>query len=598
MKYLLIPLFFTIFSTYSQEEMLYDIKTDPMNTFSQMMEALELTPPADITCNDLAKINFKKRSKFKNKPTNTCNWKKLCRVYEKNKGGLTLYQNSKGEKVMSLKSDEIRKEIFNCAAILKIPEPEMSVVDMNSHNTYIAKVQGFIIADIMNDSMSDDAIVQKARRYAPEIPVEEFKKLVKNQRSWLSYERELINQKRKEFLALPKSERKQFISNKLFLLELMPLPLEIMEELNDEYDRNEQRTINIFKDVKKDLIEIVEKSYDKKNPSYEVVLERLKTIRYEKKNFIEFLGTTDCLSPNASYMPNRHSIKICPQLMNSPTEMIATVVAHELAHSIDPCSLVAPLLSAKVKDIESYDNRDYGGDLKDDDTAYFLDVDLYHHYGGNNRLGFKPNMSPGFTASESIFKDEIQCLEKYGTTNIRTNPKHYVKAYLNEGHRYLEKQATEMMTPFVMDELKISKKKLDDPRSFELLRHCTIMQDYHAEGGEVFSDLLASKVLAKRMKEVPLAQRREKTFEGISFFTSAACDDLEFAKTNQALPKACEVKFNKVEKSLWQKIESVFYDTNESPHQSHECRVKDMFMKNPDIASSFGCAPSGEYCGN
>jgi hypothetical protein len=49
-----------------------------------------------------------------------------------------------------------------------------------------------------------------------------------------------------------------------------------------------------------------------------------------------------CLSPNAFYDPSKHALMICPAALSSFGKSVASLIfifGHELAHSIDPCSL-------------------------------------------------------------------------------------------------------------------------------------------------------------------------------------------------------------------------------------------------------------------
>lgn len=50
------------------------------------------------------------------------------------------------------------------------------------------------------------------------------------------------------------------------------------------------------------------------------------------------------LQPNAYYAPVLHSFSICPGLMGWPKSAITRIIAHEMAHAIDPCVQTFPLL--------------------------------------------------------------------------------------------------------------------------------------------------------------------------------------------------------------------------------------------------------------
>lgn len=85
------------------------------------------------------------------------------------------------------------------------------------------------------------------------------------------------------------------------------------------------------------------------SPEIAGIVQRLRTVRIQLADRVE----ADCLSrgdpgiPYAVYAPGIHTITVCPGMIKSPTEAIASAVAHELGHAVSPCAMKDALIEFK-----------------------------------------------------------------------------------------------------------------------------------------------------------------------------------------------------------------------------------------------------------
>lgn len=124
-----------------------------------------------------------------------------------------------------------------------------------------------------------------------------------------------------------------------FDVQLSALEKELQKQKDSttqEWKNLNQRSLEIFTQTRALYQEYLEKLI-KKNPSsnsvkiFKQFKERVRTVRLNKSRY--------CNSFNSTYNFVSHSIDTCNELLTYPRTTLITIYAHELTHSIDPCSL-------------------------------------------------------------------------------------------------------------------------------------------------------------------------------------------------------------------------------------------------------------------
>jgi hypothetical protein len=133
--------------------------------------------------------------------------------------------------------------------------------------------------------------------------------------------------------------------------------------------------------------------------------------------------------PNMSYVPESHSIAICPAATNMHPEYILRTLAHEIGHVLHPCRMALPLVQtipigpAQESCFESsYGDRDELAALQRrmDDSRFKLEPDLDRVSKLESCDIVKRLKNHSYSGSPGVFRALQACLDKtYGA--VREN---------------------------------------------------------------------------------------------------------------------------------------------------------------------------------
>lgn len=104
----------------------------------------------------------------------------------------------------------------------------------------------------------------------------------------------------------------------------------------------ESRVESLFRETQSEVLKVVEKKRATLSAEeFENLVARLKSVRLATGNDpgMKSIAKDACSRPNAIYMNSRHALFVCPSLMNFPDMTLQKIIAHELGHVIDPCTL-------------------------------------------------------------------------------------------------------------------------------------------------------------------------------------------------------------------------------------------------------------------
>ncbi|MGZ3775400.1 MAG: hypothetical protein ACXVCY_09415 [Pseudobdellovibrionaceae bacterium] len=136
-----------------------------------------------------------------------------------------------------------------------------------------------------------------------------------------------------------KNAGKEFLKNPLYAKTIENLENELVKQLDNEsesWSQLNKRNLEIFTEAKTLLIEYLDKRLTKttdknQKKSLASIKNRVATVRLNKSHY--------CNSFNSNYNFVSHSIDTCNELLTYPDTTLFVIYAHELSHSIDPCSL-------------------------------------------------------------------------------------------------------------------------------------------------------------------------------------------------------------------------------------------------------------------
>ncbi len=109
-----------------------------------------------------------------------------------------------------------------------------------------------------------------------------------------------------------------------------------------------KRAIKIAEDVRKSAIAYVTGNQPEATWSPEVasVAQRLRTVRFRipEGSHSDCFAKGDAGIPRAAYTDGEHAIGICPGLVKSTSQELAASIAHELGHTVSPCTMQKALV--------------------------------------------------------------------------------------------------------------------------------------------------------------------------------------------------------------------------------------------------------------
>ena len=114
-----------------------------------------------------------------------------------------------------------------------------------------------------------------------------------------------------------------------------------------EWEAANNKAKPILEETRRGILNILDA---RKNGSNDAAIEDMKkrilAIRLATTQEVQSKGLENkCALPNARFMRDDHSVHLCPQLLRMPAASLQMILAHEMAHAIDPCNAAKDLYS-------------------------------------------------------------------------------------------------------------------------------------------------------------------------------------------------------------------------------------------------------------
>jgi hypothetical protein len=287
-----------------------------------------------------------------------------------------------------------------------------------------------------------------------------------------------------------------------------------------------------------------------------------------------------------------------------PSAGIKSIIAHELAHSIDPClasmELVTVHPSAKeevmqkefARQMQEFEKQQeqngvysYKPVLKQPESKVKYAADFLGLVSQNSMTD---QVSPAISLKTNPFTSTIECLKSRESIAARATSDAEVQKIMTDAIDNLKKTgATEENS----EQLKSYNKALSS-LSERMGKNgaCSFMpgQSGQSQVQEAFADWVATEVLGKDVERADAAKKKDMAFESMAFFLALECP----AKTN-ASTKAKELltAMKCGGESSISDLNSI-YDAmgrNSDSHPFGQARVNRLFLAQPQIAKALGC---------
>ncbi len=322
------------------------------------------------------------------------------------------------------------------------------------------------------------------------------------------------------------------------------------------FQKGKARINGIFLESQQRVIKVLMARKNGTNDAaIESMIQRIRTVTLEVPDGKDFgqLVSKGCEVPNAAYRYD-HKVVICPQLGNFPEASIMSVVAHELAHAIDPCCGALDLVKTK--------------------TGYEVNMD----FNPVSLMSVSEKKSsvavPGILADKNPFSSVISCLQTSDSVGIKAP----TVTQLQES--YFKEAAGDGQSGFYKFAQKIP----------ELYPKYGMCENFSGDGrvGEAFADWIGAQVIAKKIEEIPESTRAKRfAFESQGVFLASHCPQALAAVQERASSammggqRSCGEAFADIDYSN---------QTNKN-HPSTGSRITKILLAQPEIQKALGCRP-------
>jgi len=381
------------------------------------------------------------------------------------------------------------------------------------------------------------------------------------------------------------------------------------------------RIYGIFQTVQQQILSYLDERKTPENAQeIESMKKRIQTIRLDTDAH-SLLDMSTCPEPNAFYNPDDHQFHVCPQVMELPSETLKMIIAHELSHSMDPCSLSDDLLMVDGKDPDTLiqDDGQKAGMKKVLEAQGYFEPEIKdpqpaseHHYVIDSLGMIRPQLSSRFVDPQSSvlsnaipfsgqpFYSTIACIGEKTSIGARaTNEVELASSLDKMIAKAKASGATKQNSPDLADAL--------DTRAHlhELVsKHggCSFMggKSGKSQLQEAFADKMATEIVARDLSNKTPAEKQEGVFEAAGFFLAISCPNVNAKLTNQfnqmKKQQDCFDAKNQSVDEIKQIFQAQERDSNEHPWDID--RINRLLLAQPALRRDFGCSgiPQARYC--
>lgn len=559
--------------------------------------------------------------------TSKCTAPNFCENLRSSRNNLYVYQNSEGQKIPNYQLISLNNKVESCLIQARAAKPQtdqtdsfkkmtesmaknemalLTVVQANHEEAKFLKIKQAMLEDTIKKKQSAGFLglseEQQKNTLKVSIATAEKKTGVrlseKTKQAWLNTIQVIsVSHHDEQESSLSKDP---FIDAK-YLTEVKAAGskqnvLKNQKLVQARFDKNYQ----IFGEVQKRLISLLEKRKNGTNEKQiDSMISRIKLIRLDAPSMADqSMGA--CRSPNAFYNPSNHKFVMCRQVMNYPDENLKMIIAHELGHSIDPCTATEPLASVEVEEqkIQSMKFPEYKNDLivpfqfkvPDQGKGKFTAQNKSWFEADNAPQKVKfADVAPAVPLKENPFSSVVECLASRESVNARTADLETVKKNLKDQiAKY--KASQDPIGQAKAKELEGTLSRIDT--TWENRKACSILPG-KSEMQEAFSDWLASQLVSEDVENAAKksqAEAQKLAFESQGFFLSFGCfssvPDLAADVKTQAKKSGCGY-----EKSEYIKDLSAIYNAeSKDEHPDMERRVEKIMLANPKVRAALGCS--------
>ncbi|MNL08431.1 hypothetical protein D3C87_1291500 [compost metagenome] len=284
-----------------------------------------------------------------------------------------------------------------------------------------------------------------------------------------------------------------------------------------------KRTEGIFSDVQDRMVQVLRNRRTRENAkAIDNMIARITTVKISTADATDLASPAvkGCDIPNAGYNPRDHQITLCPQLMNLPDATIFSILAHELTHPIDPCSMA--MSYTREQGVIAIAEKDF-------------------------RFEEPPPKDPFFTSIKvdaNPFKSTIACLQKPESMGVKIPAMESVIASTikeTEDAMGTKEEVAAYQDDSNADVTDLLRAQLDEKVQGIRTYYPEFKQCFNLSGNghltEGFADWMSTQVLKQKISDIP-DSGKAKTYanESQMFFLAMSCPNVSQAALSVVRP--------------------------------------------------------------
>lgn len=320
------------------------------------------------------------------------------------------------------------------------------------------------------------------------------------------------------------------------------------------------------------------------SPAEKQALGRIQSVQFTKPDDERLWMSPYCsgILPNAYYDRATHSINLCLGFYHFPDSTLVSVIAHEMAHTIDPCLSQFPIYRVDWAKFAAEEKAGGGGAdrrrmiqiLREipqgtEVTSHLLDLEstpeVVRFF---EKRGVLKRMHEGVPYKEAVFSDVYACLKsERGGGFSSVNPKK-LQPLVREVAKYRSEIREPAYDP-AFDEKHILKTLSIHPECVAL--------DRYSQLGEAFSDWVAARVVGEFLTEIKLQSDLER-LGPFAYFGNLVCAERHRLKARNQ-----------------QSVGAILRDVKEDyaklldEHPASRSRIDKIYLKDPNIRRALNC---------
>ena len=317
------------------------------------------------------------------------------------------------------------------------------------------------------------------------------------------------------------------------------------------------------------------------------MIKKVQTITFTDLDSPKISDSSNCSggAVNAFYSPINHSMNMCPGILMLPDPSLLFVIAHEIGHSIDPCSFQIPLMLVDSDKVNKFISESSFSKLDSEsfkklfpkDTA-MMNLEPLFFINDSDQVskmvekGFLKVVDPGLNLKQYPFKSVVNCF-------VDKNHIHQVSKSDLTLLKELYKKNNYPSSPSEKIILENTKKRYFEaidkyPQCFEALGLKTQLN-------ETIADMIGTVVEEKYLSEHPPMTEEEKVSAFFGIADTCNEDPKILGKPKSYAPRI---------------IESGFINSLILEHPKDEDRIEKIMMNSPEMEKIFACKRTVPAC--